>query len=83
MKSCEDGLQCVAAFDFDVTISTRDTFVPFLERAFGRKRVRSLFLQLSPEALKVILRLSSRDIFKDRMTHYQRVLQYHLPKEAT
>lgn len=67
MKSCEDGLQCVAAFDFDVTISTRDTFVPFLERAFGRKRVRSLFLQLSPEALKVILRLSSRDIFKERM----------------
>lgn len=67
MKSCEDGLQCVAAFDFDVTITTRDTFVPFLERAFGRKRVRSLFLQLSPEALKVVLRLSSRDVFKERM----------------
>ncbi len=67
MKSCEDGLQRVAAFDFDVTITTRDTFIPFLERAFGRNRVRSLFLQLAPEALKVVLRLSSRDVFKERM----------------
>jgi phosphatidylglycerophosphatase C len=67
MKSCEDDLQCVAAFDFDVTITTKDTFVPFLERAFGHKRMRSLFLQLSPEALKVVLGLSSRDVFKERI----------------
>ncbi len=67
MTSFEDTLQRVAAFDFDVTITTRDTFVPFLECAFGRKRVRSLFLKLAPEALKVALGLSSRDVFKERL----------------
>lgn len=65
MNSPEDCCQVIAAFDFDGTITTRDAFVPFLERAFGRKRVRSIFLQLAPEAVKVTFRLSNRDIFKE------------------
>lgn len=57
----------VAAFDFDVTMTTQDTFVPFLERAFGRFRVGGAFFRLAPEAFKVALGLSDRDRFKERI----------------
>lgn len=67
MKLFEDGTQRVAAFDFDVTITTLDTFFPFLERAFGRQRVIKSFLHLAPEALKIIIGLSNRDVFKERL----------------
>lgn len=63
----EGNRPVVAAFDFDVTVTTRDTFVPFLERAFGRCRVYSTFFRLSPAALKVALGLSSRDRFKEAL----------------
>ena len=59
----------VAAFDFDVTITTRDTFVPFLYRAFGRHKVRAAFFRLAPEAAKVLLGFSTRDVFKARLIH--------------
>ena len=36
----------VAAFDFDGTITRRDTLVPFLVRVFGRPRVASTFAAL-------------------------------------
>jgi HAD superfamily hydrolase (TIGR01490 family) len=65
--STNGKLPVVAAFDFDVTMTTRDTFVPFLERAFGRNRVRAAFLRLSSDALKVALGLSSRDRFKEKL----------------
>ena len=65
--SSEKARKVVAAFDFDVTITTRDTFVPFLNRAFGRERVRMAFLRLAPEAAKVVVGLSDRDRFKDRL----------------
>ncbi len=57
----------VAAFDFDVTLTTRDTFLPFLNRAFGRTRVQLAFMKLAPEAIKVILGLSDRDRFKEEI----------------
>lgn len=63
--SYEKTLKVVAAFDFDVTITTKDTFVPFLTRAFGRDRVRMAFLRLAPEAAKVLFGLSDRDRFKE------------------
>lgn len=59
----------VAAFDFDVTITTRDTFVPFLYRAFGQNKVRKAFLRLAPVAAKVALGLSTRDVFKAKLIH--------------
>lgn len=65
--SSEKARKVVAAFDFDVTITTKDTFVPFLTRAFGRERVRVAFLRLAPEAAKVVIGLSDRDRFKDRL----------------
>ncbi len=67
MESIEYNRQCVAAFDFDVTITTKDTFVPFLDLAFGRMRVRRVFFQLALDAFKVVLKLSSRDVFKERL----------------
>ncbi|AFL74822.1 HAD-IB family hydrolase [Thiocystis violascens] len=57
----------VAAFDFDGTITTRDTFVPFLALAFGRVRVGLAFASLAGEALKVVLKRSDRDRFKARI----------------
>ncbi|EXJ13794.1 HAD-IB family hydrolase [Imhoffiella purpurea] len=57
----------VAAFDFDGTITTRDTFVPFLNLAFGRFTVGLAFASLAFEGLKVGLRLSNRDRFKEKI----------------
>ena len=57
----------VAAFDFDVTITTRDTFVPFLYRAFGNNKVCSAFFRLTPEAAKVFFGFSTRDVFKAKL----------------
>ncbi|GHT80856.1 hypothetical protein FACS1894154_04700 [Betaproteobacteria bacterium] len=54
----------VAAFDFDGTITTRDTFLPFLIRACGRARVYAVLLRLGGEALRVWLGRSDRDRFK-------------------
>ena len=59
----------VAAFDFDGTITTRDTFVPFLFFAFGRRRVIAAFLGLAWEALFVVLGLSSRDRLKEKIVN--------------
>jgi len=44
----------VAAFVFDVTITSRDTFVPFLRLAFGPAKVRLASLSPSCEAVKVL-----------------------------
>lgn len=57
----------VAAFDFDVTITTKDTFVPFLYWAFGRVTVYKAFIKLLPEAIKVGLKRSTRDRFKEKI----------------
>lgn len=57
----------VAAFDFDVTITTKDTFVPFLYWAFSKAKVYKAFLKLLPEAIKVFLKLSNRDSFKEKI----------------
>lgn len=54
----------IAAFDFDVTITEKDTFVPFLVRAFGFARVFGTFLLLAPDGIKVFLGFSNRDKFK-------------------
>ncbi|MFH0782131.1 MAG: HAD family hydrolase [Pseudomonadota bacterium] len=61
--------QIIAAFDFDGTITTRDTFVPFLYYAFGYPRVLKTFLRLAPRAFLVSVGLSSRDEFKEHLVH--------------
>lgn len=59
----------VAAFDFDVTITTEDTFAPFLVRAFGRWHTYKAFTQLALDGLLVWCKLSSRDQFKEKIVH--------------
>lgn len=57
----------IAAFDFDGTITTKDTFVPYLYRVFGRLRVSKAFVSLAGEALNVVLKHSDRDQFKAKI----------------
>jgi HAD superfamily hydrolase (TIGR01490 family) len=57
----------IAAFDFDGTISTGDTFLPFLILACGRTRVITAFVSLAGEGLRVGLGLSNRDRFKEQI----------------
>lgn len=57
----------VAAFDFDVTITTKDTFVPFLILAFGKKSVYRAFTKLAFDGALVLSRLLSRDRFKEKI----------------
>ena len=57
----------VAAFDFDGTITDRDTLVPFLVRAFGRTRVAWTFAALAPHAIAFALGRTSIDAFKVRV----------------
>lgn len=57
----------VAAFDFDVTITTKDTFIPFLYWAFGRIKVYKVIFMLLPEIFKVSLKFSNRDTFKEKI----------------
>jgi HAD superfamily hydrolase (TIGR01490 family) len=62
--------QTIAAFDFDKTITTRDTFVPFLFFAFGFFRTCKAFLTLAPEAVFVIIGISNRNRFKEKLIKY-------------
>jgi phosphatidylglycerophosphatase C len=59
--------EIIAAFDFDGTITTRDTFVPFLYKAFGYSKVFNTFARLAPSAALVGVGLSSRDVFKEHL----------------
>jgi phosphatidylglycerophosphatase C len=57
----------VAAFDFDGTVTDRDTLVPFLVLGFGRARVIAVFAALAVTGLGVLLRLVTIDEFKVRV----------------
>lgn len=57
----------VAAFDFDGTVTDRDTLVPFLVRVFGRARVIATFAALAPTGLGHLLRRVPIDEFKRRV----------------
>lgn len=57
----------VAAFDFDITITTKDTFVPFLIFAFGKWPTYRAFAKLAFDGLLVLTRLSNRDRFKKKI----------------
>ena len=57
----------VAAFDFDGTVTRRDTLVPFLVLAFGRARVAAAFAALAFTGLGYLLRRVEIDEFKRRV----------------
>jgi HAD superfamily hydrolase (TIGR01490 family) len=60
-------MRTLALFDFDGTITTRDTFAPYLFKAFGKVRVNLAFASLAVQALQVCSGLSTRDRFKERL----------------
>jgi HAD superfamily hydrolase (TIGR01490 family) len=57
----------IAAFDFDGTITTRDTLIPFFYRCFGRAKVYGVFATVAWDALKFGLGYSSRDQLKAKV----------------
>ncbi len=59
------GKEIVALFDFDGTITTKDTFVPFLFKTFGYNKVLSTIFRLAPKAVLVGIGYSNRDRFKE------------------
>jgi len=54
----------IAAFDFDGTITTKDTFIPFLFHSFGIKRVICVLLRFAPQILRLCFRLENEDTLK-------------------
>ena len=65
--SAPDARPTIAAFDFDITITTKDTFVPFLILAFGKWPTYRAFAKLAFDGLLVLAKLSSRDRFKEKI----------------
>lgn len=61
----ENSMSVIAAFDFDGTITRRDTFLPFLFYAFGYLRVLKTLIFLIPDIFKVGLGFQSRDKLKE------------------
>lgn len=57
----------VAAFDFDGTLTTKDTLLDFLTFCFGLKKVGIGFLYLSPVLLLYKLRLISNERAKEKV----------------
>lgn len=57
----------VAAFDFDGTLTRRDTFMPFLARGLGWPRFALALLQCSPWLAGYALRLVRNDVAKQRL----------------
>lgn len=55
----------LALFDFDGTITAKDTFIPFLSFAFGWAKTLFLLVYLSPVAIFCLLGFCSRKKFKE------------------
>jgi phosphatidylglycerophosphatase C len=57
----------VAAFDFDGTISRRDTLVPFLGRVVGRRRVATTLVGRGPQLAGMLAGRVDRDAEKEEL----------------
>lgn len=55
----------IAVFDFDGTLTYRDTLIPFLCSIFGKPRVYATLLTLAPKLSLFLLRLLSRRAAKE------------------
>jgi phosphatidylglycerophosphatase C len=60
----------VAAFDFDGTLTRRDTLVPFLARSLGWPRFLLALMKSSPWLAGYALRLLPNDVAKARLLRY-------------
>ena len=60
-------LPVIAAFDFDGTLTRRDTLMPFLKRGMGWPRFLLALLKCSPWLLAYALRLVRNDVAKQKL----------------
>lgn len=65
--SAAGGGSCVAAFDFDGTISRRDTLVPFLALVGGRRRFAAACARLGLSGARRSVDIRDRDDVKERI----------------
>ena len=61
------GKPKVAVFDFDGTLTTGDTFLPFLSHSFGVRKTFLGFIYSSPFIVAYLMRLVSNEYAKSKM----------------
>ena len=66
-RAVNNAANVVAAFDFDGTITTRDTFLLFLGVAFGRRRVMRALIRMALDTVGSSAPQRSRDALKARL----------------
>ena len=66
MPPAPDGTP-VAAFDFDGTLSRRDTFLPFLQRVCGAQRLYRALARSGPSLSRMAVGRADRDAVKDAL----------------
>ena len=66
-RAVNNTAKVIAAFDFDGTITTRDTFLPFLGAAFGRRALTRALMRLGQDVVGTGARMRSRDALKARL----------------
>lgn len=67
MNAAQAGKPVVAAFDFDGTLTRRDTLLPFLLHALGAAAVTRHALVLSPTLAGYVLGLIANHVAKERV----------------
>jgi len=70
MKKMVDGSCSIAAFDFDGTLTTKDTFVEFIRFTKGTKALIFGFLRYAPLLALMILRLYPNYMAKQKVFSY-------------
>jgi phosphatidylglycerophosphatase C len=71
----------VAAFDFDGTLSRRDTFLPFLQKVCGAQRLYRALARSGPALSRMAMGRADRDAVKDALL--VRLLAGHPADELT
>lgn len=61
------GAPVIAAFDFDGTLTRRDTFIPFLLRGLGWPRLFGALLRCAPWLAGYVLRVVRNDVAKAKL----------------
>jgi phosphatidylglycerophosphatase C len=67
LNSGSDSLPVVAAFDFDGTLTRRDTLIPFLARGLGWPRLLMACFKCVPWLVGYAMRLVPNDVAKARL----------------
>ncbi|MFS2157845.1 HAD family hydrolase [Pseudomonas sp. Pseusp122] len=64
LEAGPDGAKVLSVFDFDGTLTTRDSFVPFLKFAFGNRAFAWRMVRMLPSALRYLGKGLTRDELK-------------------